>query len=100
MSACKKSACNAEDPGSISGLGSSPGEGIGYPLQHSCLEYSHEQRSLAGYSSLGYKNQTQLSDRTTMNIVPTPGLVCGLNKILIPSAKSTSSQRMPSVSWF
>ena len=28
----KKSACNAEDLGSISGLGGSPGEGNGYPL--------------------------------------------------------------------
>ena len=27
----KKSACNAEDPGSIPGLGRSPGEGNGYP---------------------------------------------------------------------
>ena len=29
----KESACNAEDPGSILGLGRSAGEGIGYPLQ-------------------------------------------------------------------
>ena len=34
-SAGKESACNACDPGSIPGLGSSPGEGIGYPLQYS-----------------------------------------------------------------
>ena len=31
----KESACNAGDPGSIPGLGGSPGEGIGYPLQYS-----------------------------------------------------------------
>ena len=31
----KKSTCNAGDPGSIPGLGRSPGEGIGYPLQYS-----------------------------------------------------------------
>ena len=31
----KESACNAGDPCSISGSGRSPGEGIGYPLQHS-----------------------------------------------------------------
>ena len=31
----KESACNAGDPGSISGSGGSPGEGIGYPLQYS-----------------------------------------------------------------
>ena len=34
----KASAYNAGDPGSILGLGRSPGEGKGNPLQHSCLE--------------------------------------------------------------
>ena len=34
-SAGKESACNAGDPGSIPGLGSSPEEGIGYPLKYS-----------------------------------------------------------------
>ena len=36
----KKSTCNAEDLGSIPGLGRSPGEGKGYPLQYSDLENS------------------------------------------------------------
>ena len=31
----KESACNAGDPGSISGSGRSTGEGIAYPLQYS-----------------------------------------------------------------
>ena len=30
-SASKESACNAGDPGSITGLGRSPGEGMGFP---------------------------------------------------------------------
>ena len=34
----KASAWNAGDPGSIPGLGRSPGEGNGNPLQYSCLE--------------------------------------------------------------
>ena len=34
----KVSACNAGDPGSIPGLGRSPGEGNGNPLQYSCME--------------------------------------------------------------
>ena len=34
-SAGKESTCNAGDPSSIPGLGSSPEEGIGYPLQYS-----------------------------------------------------------------
>ena len=32
----KESSCNAGDPGSIPGLGKSPGEGNGYSLQYSC----------------------------------------------------------------
>ena len=31
----KESACNAEDPGSIPGLGKSAGDGVHYPLQYS-----------------------------------------------------------------
>ena len=34
----KVSASNAGDPGLIPGLGRSPGEGNGNPLQYSCLE--------------------------------------------------------------
>ena len=34
----KMSVCNAGDPGSIPGLGKSPGEGNGNLLQYSCLE--------------------------------------------------------------
>ena len=40
VSAGKESACNAGDLGSIPGLGRSPGEGKGYPLQYSGLENS------------------------------------------------------------
>ena len=39
-SAGKESACNVADLGSIPGLGRSPGEGKGYPLQYSGLENS------------------------------------------------------------
>ena len=39
----KESACNSGDPGSIPGLGRSPGEGNGNPLQHSCLENSMDR---------------------------------------------------------
>ena len=38
----KESVCNARDPGSIPGLGRSPGEVNGYPLQYPCLENSME----------------------------------------------------------
>ena len=39
-SAGKESSCNVGDLGSIPGLGRSPGEGKGYPLQDSVLENS------------------------------------------------------------
>ena len=39
-SAGKESSCSAGDLGSIPGLGRSPGEGKGYPLQYSGLENS------------------------------------------------------------
>ena len=39
----------------IPGSGRSAGEGDGKPLQCSCLENSHGQRSLAGYSPWGHK---------------------------------------------
>ena len=39
-SAGKESACNVRDLGLIPGLGRSPGEGKGYPLQYSGLENS------------------------------------------------------------
>ena len=51
----KESACNAGDLGSIPGLGLYPGEGHGNPLQCSCLEKPHDQRSLADYSPKGSK---------------------------------------------
>ena len=54
-SVSKESTCNAEDLGSIPGLGRSPGGGHGNPLQYSCLQNSHGQRSQAGYSPWGRK---------------------------------------------
>ena len=39
----EESACNAGDPDSVPGLGRSPEEGDGYPLQYSCLENSMDR---------------------------------------------------------
>ena len=55
-SAGKESVCNAGDLGSIPGLGRSPGEGSGYPLQYSGLENPMD------YTVHGVtKSQTRLS---------------------------------------
>ena len=48
----KESVCNAGDLGSIPGVGRSPGEGKGYPLQYSGLENSME--SLVQHMMLPY----------------------------------------------
>ena len=42
-SVVKNPLANAGDMGSTPGLGSSPGEGSGNPLQHSCLENSMDR---------------------------------------------------------
>ena len=46
---------NAGDAGLISRSKKSPGEENGNPLQYSCLENPHGQRSLEGYSPWGRK---------------------------------------------
>ena len=56
-SACKESACNVGDLGSVPGLGRSPAEGNGYALQYSGLENSMDC-IVYGVA----KSQTQLSD--------------------------------------
>ena len=58
----KESACNAGDPGSISGLGRSPGEGNGNPLQSYCLENSTDRGAWQATVHGVVKSQTQLSD--------------------------------------
>ena len=66
----KESTCNEGDLGSIPGLGRSPGGGHGNPLQYSCLENPHEQRSLAGSSPwdhrVGYGWWTKHSIRSVI----------------------------------
>ena len=59
----KESACNAGHLGLTPGLGTSPGEGHGNPLQYSCLENPHGQRILAGHNPQGRKKSwTRLND--------------------------------------
>ena len=59
----KESACNAGDQGWIPGLGRSPGEGNGYPLQCCCLENPMDEER-GGWSTVRgvTKSQTRLTD--------------------------------------
>ena len=63
-SGSKEAACSAGDPGLTPGLGGSPGEGHGNPLQSSCLENPHGQRSLVGYSPWSCK-ESDTTEQTT-----------------------------------
>ena len=51
---------------SIPGLGRSPGEAKGYPLQSSCLENPMDRGSLAGYFSWGHK-ESDTAERLTLH---------------------------------
>ena len=61
-SAGKESGCNAGDLGSIPGLGSSPGEGNGNPLQYSCLENPKDGGAWWASVHRVAKSRTRLSD--------------------------------------
>ena len=56
----KESACSAVDPGSNPGLGRSPGEGNGNPLQYSPLENPMDRCDWWATDHRIAKNQTQL----------------------------------------
>ena len=65
----KASACNVGDLGSIPGLGRSPGEVTGNPLQYSCLENSMDGGAWQATVHVIEKSQTQLSN-FTCSLVP------------------------------
>ena len=60
----KESACNAGDLSSIPGLGRSPGEGNGNPLQHSCLDNPMDRGAWWAIVHRVTKSQTRLRDFT------------------------------------
>ena len=61
----KESACSAGDLGSIPGLGKSPGEGNGNPLQYSCLEIPWMEEPGGTVHGVA-KSQTQFRDFTSL----------------------------------
>ena len=58
----KESTCKVGDMGSIPGLGKSPGERTGYPLQCSCLENPMDRGAWQATVHGVAKSQTQLSN--------------------------------------
>ena len=66
----KASAYNAGDLGLIPGLGRSPGEGNGSPLQYSCLEKPMDRGAWQAAVHGVAKSQTRLSDFTFTFTLP------------------------------
>ena len=66
----KASTCNARDTGSIPGLGRSPGEGNGNPIQNSCLGNSTDRGAWWATVHGVAKSQTWLSNTPTHITAP------------------------------
>ena len=64
----KESTCNAGDLGSIPGLGRSPGGEHSNPLQYSCLENPHGERSLGGTPQWGHK-ESERTERLSATVI-------------------------------
>ena len=58
----KESACNAGNPGLISGWGRAPGEGHDNPLQYSCLENPVDKGAWQATASGVTNSRTPLSN--------------------------------------
>ena len=81
-SAGKESACNVGNLGSIPGLGRSPGEGKGYPLQYSGLENSMDYtvhgvaKSRTWLSNVHFHFQWMIATNTLLQVNMTFGFGC------------------------
>ena len=97
----KASACNAGDLCSIPGLGRSPGEGNGNPLQHSCLENPMDrgawQATVHGVAIVGNNLATKPPTTTTIMLflawayLGDKWEVTGLEQVAFPSVASLNS---------
>ena len=58
----KESACIAGDLGSIPASGRSPGKGIGYPLQYTCMENPLDRGAWQAIVHRVAKSRLRLSD--------------------------------------
>ena len=83
----KASAWNVGDPGSIPGLGRSPGEGTGNPLQYSCLENPMDRGAWWATVHGVTKSRTRLSvsifNPSTPCFIYTVSGTCALTRIFL-----------------
>ena len=92
----KESACNAGDLASIPGLERSPGGRHGNPLQYSCLENPHGQKSLVGYIPWGRKEMDMTERLSTAWYITT----ATTQEQWRTSQQASNSQSLPSAAMF
>ena len=97
----KEFAFSAGDLGLIPGLGRSPRGGHGSPLQYSCLENPHGQRSLAGYSPWDCKEldtAERLSTARHRSVLWGPSLCCRMFISILQYYRLDASLAIPAPS--
>ena len=94
----KESACSAGDSGSIPGLGRSPEEGNGNPLQYSCLENPMDGGNLTGYNPWGGR-ELDTAERLHFTSLRPDSMVGGLNHSFINILDSLTPYPYSACSW-
>ena len=92
----KEYACNAGDLGSTPGLRRCPEGRHGNPLQYSCLENPHGQRSLVGYSPWDWKDSDMTEWLSMCSSVFLETSICASTNLFIPCR--VSIHKIPGVS--
>ena len=75
----KESACNVGDLGLIPGLGRTPGEENGNPLQYSCLGIPWIKEPAAGYSPWVHKESDTAEQLHFLSLPGTTMFICPTN---------------------
>ena len=75
------------DAGSVPGSGRSPGGGHGTPLQYSCLENPHGQRSLAARSPWGHRESDTTARLSTAQQTQIVQCFVFYKTVFLPSRK-------------
>ena len=68
----------------IPGLGRSPGEGNGYPLQYSCVENSMDRGAWQATTVPGGHKELDMTERLILSLIRVLGKVEKINFIALP----------------
>ena len=89
----QETTCNAGDVGLIPGLGRSPGEGNGYPLQYSCLE---NPMDLGAWRALWGRKESDTTDWLTQHTLVITGSPWECDKNSVPPPENSTNKGVAS----